>query len=416
MNIQSNIFTRILLAFGLFSMGLALIMGFAAYFTARDLGDDFLEKRTSLVLQTLVEAESHIRSDNETMLDTKKFVAGMNLDFLVGKQLPPNWELLPDGMHFLKDSDRFVLLKRISGIPYALCGPIQSRKVIFAKICSIFLICGSIGLIAAIIMAIFLASRLARPLQILSLALNNTDTNTIPAIPRAITERQDEIGVLARTILSCQLNTLKALEREKSFTSAASHELRTPLTILSGGLEIVENQSANNQKALQTIRRLIRTTDNMSLTVSTLLSLARGERRKLELIDLSKVILRVLSEFTQEKADLQNARDLPQEILTAAGIKVFIRGGKQFAPGEMDLACVTLRNLMENACKHGNGKEIRIDILPNSLVIRNTCNLNSEISTDSGFGLLIAKRACERMKWNINHTTTDTETIFRINF
>lgn len=412
---KSGVFARILASFAFFALGLAFVMGTAAYFTAGNLSRELLAARSSLILQTLIEAEKLARDGQDSQFEAKEFVSALHLKFFVGKQLAPEWAALPDGLHLIDNSENFLLLKHADGIGYALCGSTGQGRVIFANIVSMLFACAVFGIVAAIGLAFLLARRLARPLQELSLAIDSTETAKASPIPDKILARKDEIGCLARAIGDYQQKTRILLEREKSFTSAASHELRTPLSVLSSGLEILSERAAGDAKARQIPENLLRTTNNMSLTVSALLCLARGEKQDPETVDPAQILAYSLREFvSMNKIFAEQPGNLPCEILTSQGIKVFIRGEAHPVSGNKDLAAITLRNLLENAFRHGDGKQVHIDLSPSAILIRNRSGKSAGKNVDSGFGLLIAQRACERMNWRLSHKIVNDENLFRL--
>lgn len=405
---KSGIFARLLLSFALFALGLALVMGIAAYFTASSLSRDFLARRAGMVLETLMEAERQARSGNEAPIDARQMVSRMRMDFLVGKQVPRQWAGLPPGLHFPENSGQFVLLERKDGIAYVLCGPASLEEIILAGIGSMFLWCGAIGLAAAMILAFLLAGRLARPLQQLSGALGERDI--AKALP-ALMARGDELGALARAMRAYHDKNVAALAREKFFAGAASHELRTPLAVLGGGLEILESQCRGNAGQEALLRRLERTVGDMNLVVSALLHLARGERQPLTQICLESCLRQVLASFALE---LPPGQDLPAVVRAASGVNIRIAGRTGQLRGHEDLARIALRNLIENACRHGGGEEVFIELLPGSVTIRNFSAPAG--ASGSGFGLSIAQRACDRMAWRLSRSRQGNETVCRLDF
>lgn len=415
MTVKSGIYVRILASFGIFVLVLALVMGVTAYFTTGDLSRDFLSRRLGLVLQTLIEAEKHERSGEDSRMDARELVRALDLNFFVGKQVKPQWASLPDGLHLIENGKEFTLLKRLDGVIYALCGSAEENRAIMGRIRSMLLACAALGLVATILLAIFLSKRLSRPLQALSASIGNAALNASSSIPAEILERKDETGKFARALQDYQNKTKIMLEREKSFTSAASHELRNPLAVIAGALEILEAQTEGMEKTRPTLERLVRTTENMSVTVSSLLCLARGEKQDMARIDLALILGRVLHDFAPDDPDLQRPdKNLPKRILTITGIEIVVGVIPGLAIGNPDLAAISLRNLLENAFRHGDGKIIYIEGARNCILIRNKPGARGADSSGSGFGLLIAQRACEKMNWRLSRANTDNETIFRI--
>lgn len=293
----SGIFLRILLSFGLFALGLAVAMGIAWYFAASSLSFELLSKRSEILLTTLIEAEKHSVNDEDAQVDPAELISALDLIFLVGKQLDPEYASLPDGAHIINNGKDYIFIKHVDGIAYAIYGSLAPRVDILNNIWAMFLVCGSVAVFVATILAFFLAIWLAHPLHVLASTLEKTVPSQALHISLSYIHRNDEIGSLARTIANYQKNALEYAEREKSFTSAANHELRTPLTILSQGLELVDDRLDSDSEIGKTIRRLLRTTDNMNNLISGLLQVARGEKQELQPINIKSIIIDTINDL-----------------------------------------------------------------------------------------------------------------------
>lgn len=410
-----GIFVHLLVSFGLFAAGLAFAMTVAGYICASNLSLDLLARRCGILVNTLIQAEKQARSADECHLDSQDLVSALDLDFLIGKQLHSQWSNLPDGMNVLAGGDHFVFLKRVDGVPYALCGSLNSKGMILDNFLTMFLFCGTAGLLAAIVLGSLLARRLASPLQLLANTLEETDAGQIAAIPEAFVERADELGTLARIIRRYQEETKDYIEREKSFVGAASHELRTPLTVIANGLELLETQIPGNAQASTTLRRLARTASDMCTTVSALLCLARGEKRPLEKMDVQCIFLRVLHDISSENFHclLCAEEPAPKRISMQNGIIINAEGMTEIW-GEPSLAAAVFRNLLENALRHSGASEIFIGLAKNTLEIRNKVKFAADNQVKSGFGLMIARRACNRMNWRLIQSVSENEMVFKV--
>ncbi len=91
----------------------------------------------------------------------------------------------------------------------------------------LLLLAGALGL--------WLARRIAQPLQQLSRAAQAATPEALPVLPGR--ERDDEIGELARRFDALLARTRDFIAREQAFSAEASHELRTPLAVLRIGLD-----------------------------------------------------------------------------------------------------------------------------------------------------------------------------------
>lgn len=414
---RHGIFTRLLVAFGLYAAALACAMGVACWFLATDVSLDVLARRSGLLLTALQEAEEHARSGRESPLEARELITSLDMDFLVGKEVPPELAALGDGIHVVEGGTGYVYLRHdAEGVPLAITGPITTRRLILNNIFSFFGICLAVGLGMAVLLALVVSHRLARPLRGLARALGDAEPGRPCEIPGSILGRQDEIGFLARTIGRSTQAMRAYAEREKFFAGAASHELRTPLTVMAQTLELLEDRQPGDAATAAALERLARTTRGMGQTVAALLTLARGEKQKVGEVNPGAILTSVLHDLLPEAACVDGAGRLASRIALPGGRSIRITGEAGAAMGSRDLAAMVFRNLLENAVRHGSGGDIRITLAPGGVEIANRGRFNPREAGGSGFGLLIAQRACERMGWGLERAQKGEETRFRLDF
>ncbi|MDE6734725.1 MAG: HAMP domain-containing histidine kinase [Desulfovibrio sp.] len=414
---RHGIFTRLLVAFGLYAAALAAAMGAACWYLATDVSLDVLARRLGLVLTALREAEEHARSGRESPLDARELITSLDMDFLVGKEVPPPLAALGDGIHVVEGGTRYVYLSRSAeGLPLAITGPISARGLILKNIVSFFCICLAAGLVLAPLLALAVAHRLARPLRRLARALGASAPDRPCALPESILRRQDEIGFLGRTIARYAQAMRAYAEREKFFAGAASHELRTPLTVMAQTVELLEDRAPADRATAAALKRLARTTRGMSQTVAALLTLARSEKQEVEEVNPGHILMAVVHDLLPGASCKDEAGPAASRIVLPGKEAICITGEAGSVRGSPDLGAVVVRNLVENALRHRSGGDIHITLAPGSLEIANRGRFSPEKGGSSGFGLIIAQRACERMGWRIERAEEGEETRFRLTF
>lgn len=94
-------------------------------------------------------------------------------------------------------------------------------------------------------------------------------------------------------------------------------------------------------------------------------------------------------------------------------VTIWITGRMGAALGSKELAITVFRNLLENAIRHGNGG-IRIELGEGQIRIVNQGDFAPKSYGNPGFGLQIARRACERMGWDLTLLPDVNETCFII--
>lgn len=414
---RHGIFTRLLVAFALYAAALAAAMGVACWFLATDVSLDVLARRSGLLLTALQEAEEHARSGRENPPDARELIASLDMDFLVGKEVPPSLAGLGDGIHVVDGGKSYVYLGHdAEGVPLAITGPITTRNLILKNIFSFFCVCLAAGLGMAAVLALAVAHRLARPLRGLARALGDCAPGRPCALPGSILRRKDEIGFLGRTVARYAQTMREYAEREKFFAGAASHELRTPLTVMAQTLELLEDRPPGDAATAAALERLSRTTQGMSQTVAALLTLARGEKREVTEVNPGRILKAVLEDLLPGAASGDEAGRGTSRIVLPGGRAIRIAGATGATSGSPDLAAVVFRNLVENALRHGSVGDIHITLAPGGVDIANQGSFGPRRDGSSGFGLILTQRACERMGWTLRQAQEGEETRFRVTF
>lgn len=134
------------------------------------------------------------------------------------------------------------------------------------------------------------------------------------------------------------------LETERRFAAQATHEMRTPIAAARAKAQrLVEITTDEN--ARQHAKALMRQLDRLTRLASRLLQLARiesGAALNRELVDLVVLAKMVVEEFGEA-----TVRDR---------LRVEVRGKPMPILGDVDAIGMALRNLIDNALKHGGEK------------------------------------------------------------
>ncbi|MEA2426032.1 MAG: two-component system, OmpR family, sensor kinase [Thermoleophilaceae bacterium] len=139
-----------------------------------------------------------------------------------------------------------------------------------------FLLAGALGVLAALLGGVMVASRVASPLRRMAGVASRVDSGELRQ-RMEIGGRRDEVGVLADSF-DHMLDRLEgAFERQTAFVADASHELRTPLTVIRGQLEVLAGEAHPSPAEVQRVERLVRTEIlRMERLVEDLLLLAQA--------------------------------------------------------------------------------------------------------------------------------------------
>ena len=256
----------------------------------------------------------------------------------------------------------------------------------FASILSVFFFSISLGAILLAVLATWLlASRLSKPIQALTQAVLQQKRQADVIVTG--TEREDEIGQLARAFSVTYDELQQALKREQNFTRDVSHELRTPITLIKNTLTL-HDKAPPDSGAIQLIQQA---TNELQQTVNILLALARKENlvfsqhRLLPMIE--KAVLSIHQLHTEDCFDV--------DVDVASNIAVY---------GNPHLIGLLCQNLINNGFYHGGGTSMSIRFDGTLLVFENPIADNSENTYYQGLGhgQYLVTRIAAVMGWNID--------------
>lgn len=479
---RASIRRRLLAAFVFLALLMSAALGIVGRLSFDSLGTYLVGWHARPVMDAFIEAEKRAweAEDNGggNLYYGEDLAVVMHWRFLVGKQVPQEWQSRPDGLHFINNMEEFILIERRDDVIYVLNGGTGAFLVLKQRLNRILLLCAISGLGLAVVLAVVLSRRLTGPLSRLTAAVESRSTGylldgaqpgqeSVPPIP--LTNLDDEVGVLARAIAAREEALHRFVQRESNFTGDVSHELRTPLTIMQGGLEILELQLQQAENLTPVVQRLLRTTGRMSNTVHTLLMLARRpEEIEFHDLDLSALLWSIIAEMTGDGvlcltgslADCAHASvhtsasapagapasapasaaTLAQQPCRARGngpeqrkpvvLQASIAAGVM-ARGQKELAGIVFNNLLDNACQYTEDKRASVSLSAGELLVRNSGSIPPGIDifargvrcaqkpgSGAGLGLSLALRACERLGWQLDLISGQAckEAVFRVKF
>jgi signal transduction histidine kinase len=194
------------------------------------------------------------------------------------------------------------------------------------------------GILAvAVLAAVLIARRLARPLERLAGAAGRLGEGDFSVrAPRAGIAEVDAVGE-ALDATAARLDDLVA--RERAFSADASHQLRTPLAALRLELEAIELRGGSSAELAAALAQV----DRLQATVETLLALARDTPRSEATTDLAALLDDVESRWRGR--------------LAASGrpLRTLVRADAPVAHISLRVATEILDVLLDNARRHGAG-------------------------------------------------------------
>ena len=239
------------------------------------------------------------------------------------------------------------------------------------------------------LLAHMVANHILKPLSALAQRVQRMSLG--PNIPPASNdEASDEVHVLAGAIDDLRDRVAAFTEREREFTSHASHELRTPATVIKGAVELLKERSADIDPQLrEPLARIERSVANIEGLIEMFLLLARQDQvgKDVASCDLADLV----------EGTIADHRDLLRDKPVKVQVETGQAGTIEAPPG---LVSVAVANLVRNAFQYTAAGDVVVTVLPCAVSIVDTGPGITASEWDSGIGLKIVTRLCERMGWH----------------
>jgi signal transduction histidine kinase len=255
---------------------------------------------------------------------------------------------------------------------------------------------GVVLLLIGRLLADKVANHILKPLSVLAQRVQSMPLG--PNIPPAShDEASDEVHVLAGAIDDLQDRVVAFTKREREFTSHASHELRTPTTVIKGAVELMKERGADHDTQLrEPLARIERAVADMKGLIEMFLFLARQEQIEKDVAscDLADLVEGIVADH----------RDLLRDKPVKVHVETGQAGTIEAPPG---LVSIAVANLVRNAFQYTAAGDVVITVLPCAVSIVDTGPGITAAQRNSGIGLKIVTRLCERMGWR--YTLSNTE-------
>ncbi len=212
---------------------------------------------------------------------------------------------------------------------------------------------GAVALAGAVILAVVIARRLARPLQYLKMSAREVAAGNYDR--QAPVEGAREIQSLARSFNQMTRRVRNARQQQRNFLANVSHELRTPLTSIQGFSQAIIEGAVTDREGYRRAAGIINDgAQRLIRLVEQLLDLDRIESRTTEMViedvDLADLVERVVSIFEIRSEE--------------AGVDIVRRLGPiPTVLGDSDRLEQVLTNLVDNAIRHSpSGGKVTIGL------------------------------------------------------
>lgn len=396
---------RIVIAFVGFALAVAVIFGLSATVFVYSVEDAFFEA-------TLNEEAAVLEQDAaRTQRWGEPRPAGMTLHqtpATMPGDLRAQVTAAPDRREFRGDAGRHYHVRRLglrsptqAGTQAWLVAEVSSRLVVRpmrGTLLRKWLMVELAILLLAVVLALWLARRIAKPLSSFAAAIDHFDPQS-PAtlIPTAGADR--ELLTVARALEGMRTRVQAFVAREQAFSRDASHELRTPLSVVRSATAQVLNDPSLAGASRELIAVTLQSAEHMQRTVATLLALSREstEWAPMEPVHIVPVLERVVLELSIaiDREDIALSIDVPPGATVNLSDTVLH---------------LLLSNILGNAVAHAGPGVVRVEFAQRQLRVSNpmrpgdmpqvdalgTPGVRREDSPGLGFGLSLVRRLSER--------------------
>ena len=230
-----------------------------------------------------------------------------------------------------------------------------------------------LSLIIVFITGLFFSRQALRPMSEIIKEVNKISSSNL-YLRINTGNGKDEIAELAITFNKMLERLETAFEMQKDFVHNASHELRTPLTTITGEMEVILNKDRSPEEYKETIRSILAEAEKLNKLTTGLLDLAKtdSDRSKFEDIYMDDLLWETKT-IVEKQMPGRSIRVKHENFPKDDSSDLIIKGNKQ-------LISIAIANILENACKFSNSKEVK--------VILNFTNREIELSIiDQGIGI-----------------------------
>ena len=326
-----------------------------------------------------------------------------------GAAVPAYVQSLPEGVNFLYQSQRAVLVeRREEGTLYLVLNTGNVDRLMGNSAAALILM-GLLAVLAITGMTYRKSRGIVLPINRLAEDVARWDPQADVAAPLAISDplaggHGREVLALSTALRGLAGRVSEFMQRERDFTRDASHELRTPLTVIRVASDIMLADPATPPHSQRSLLRIQRAGRDMEAVIDAFLILARegGVAPQSEEVDVLDLVL----EEVEKARPLLQGKPVELRVVEAARPSVL-------AP-PMVLS-VIVGHLLSNACTFTEAGSVEVTVEADAVVVRDTgIGMSSEAlrragepfyradafnPTGKGFGLSIAYRLGRRFGW-----------------
>ena len=250
--------------------------------------------------------------------------------------------------------------------------------------------------------------RMVSPVSWLADQVNRIDFSAKEISPINLDETpfktDDEIQLLANSIVHLGERLDNFIERERNFTRDASHELRSPLTVIRIASDMLLSEQDLTPPAQKSVLKIKRAADDMEDLTEAFLLLARESDNAISTDEVC--INEIIDEEIDRAQAFNRTKEIPINVSSTDRLLI---------PAADKVVSVLLGNLIRNAILYTEHGHIDITVTHSSVIIKDSgigmpedqveqifspfYRGNSTTAVGHGVGLTIVKRLSDRFGW-----------------
>ncbi len=202
----------------------------------------------------------------------------------------------------------------------------------------------------------FFSKRIFLPIRKMTRSVRNINTENLH-LRLNVSKDNDEINDLARTFNNMLDRLETSFESQNNFVSNASHELSTPLTSIIGEAELALQKERTAERYKEAMCIILKEAERLKAIIQSLLNLAQtgfdGKKQSLVSLRADEVVLsakKAVSRIYPESRVRIDYALMPED-----ETKLMIKGNE-------NLLVLALTNIILNACKYSDNKEVTVAI------------------------------------------------------
>ncbi len=250
--------------------------------------------------------------------------------------------------------------------------------------------------------------RMVSPVSWLASQVNRIDFSAKKISPINLDEipfeTDDEIQLLANSIVHLGERVDNFIERERNFTRDASHELRSPLTVIRIATDMLQSEHSLSELASNSLQKIRRAADDMEDLTEAFLLLAResDDAISMEAVNVNDIVKQEI----ERAKPFNRLKNIPVSV-TEHHVLIITASDKVLS--------ILLGNLIRNAILYTDTGAIKATITEKSVIIEDSgigmskeeinkifiphYRASNNDSIGHGVGLTIVKRLSERFHW-----------------